>query len=126
MKIFGREPAQLLALLAILVELGAAIGLPLDEQQQAYVNAAATAVMGALLAWTVAREQFAALVGGAVAAVGQLAVSLGVDVSPNTIAMIGTAITAALAYWLYGKVTAPVAPDGSQVPKVVPGEVVRR
>ncbi|WP_242892393.1 hypothetical protein [Actinomadura litoris] len=117
MKILGREPAQWLAFLAIAVELAAGWGLDLSEQQQAAINAAATAVMGFVLAWTVAREKAAAAAGGMVAALGQLAVSLGVDISQERIAMTGAAITAGMAFWLYGRVTAPVAPDGSKVPR---------
>ncbi|MDL4812832.1 hypothetical protein [Actinomadura opuntiae] len=126
MKIFGREPAQWLAALAILVELLVAVGVPLTKDQQSYVNAAATAVMGALVAWTVAREKFAALAGGAVFALGQLAVSLGLDVSQDTIAAIGSAITAGLALWLYGKVTPPVSEDEVQARRARKAEARQR
>lgn len=118
MKWFGREPAQWLAFLAIVVQLAVAVGVPLSEQQQAGVNAAATAVMAAILAWTVNRGAFAALAGGAVATVGQLAISLGVDVTQEKIAAFGAAVTAGLALWLYGKVTAPVS--GEQAARKTP------
>ena len=118
MKIWGREPAQWLAALAIAVELAAGWGLPLSEPQQAAINAAATAVMGLALAWTVSRDKVAAAAGGVVFALGQLAVSLGVDVSQERIAMTGAAITAGLAFWLHGRVTAPVDANMERVPKV--------
>jgi hypothetical protein len=116
-KIFGREPAQWLALLAIAVELAVGWGLPLTEEQQSLVNAAATAVMGFAIAWTVAREKVAAAAGGMVVALGQLAVSLGLEISQERIAMTGAALTALLAFWLHGKVTAPVDADGNPVPR---------
>lgn len=117
MKLFGREPAQWLAALAIVVELAVGLGLPLNDTQQGWVNAAATAVMGLLIALTVAHEKIAAAAGGVVFALLQLAASLGLNVSQDKIAMIGSGITALLAFWLYGKVTAPVASDGTRVPK---------
>lgn len=116
MKILGREPAQWLACIAIVVQLAAGAGLPLSEGQQAALNAAATAAFGFALAWTVAREKLAAAAGGLVGALLQLAVSLGAHISQDSIAAIGAGITALLAWWLYGKVTAPVAADGSTVP----------
>lgn len=127
MRIWGREPAQWLAALAIAVEVAAGWGLPLNETQQAAVNAAATALMGLFLAWTVAREKVAAAAGGVVGALGQLAISLGVDVSQEKIAMTGAAVTALLAFWLYGKVTAPVDANMERVPKqrVIRGQVER-
>lgn len=127
MKLFGREPAQWLAALAIVVELAVGLGLPLNDTQQGYVNAAATAVMGLLIAVTVAHEKIAAAAGGVVFALLQLAASLGLDVSQDKIAMIGSGLTALLAFWLYGKVTAPVDANMDRVPKrrVIPGRVER-
>ncbi|MFB4307005.1 hypothetical protein [Actinomadura sp. GTD37] len=127
MKLFGREPAQWLAVLAIAIQLAAGWGLPLSEGQQAAINAAATAVMGFVLAWAVSKEKAAAAAGGVIGALGQLAVSLGVEVSQERIAMTGAAITALLAFWLYGKVTAPVDANMERVPKVkvISGRVER-
>jgi hypothetical protein len=126
-KLFGREPAQWLAALAIAIQLLVAWGVPLSEQQQAAVNAAATAVMGLVLAWTLAREKVAAAAGGVVFALGQLAVSVGFDISQERIAMTGAAITAGMAFWLHGRVTAPVDANMNRVPKqrVISGTVER-
>lgn len=127
MKLFGREPAQWLAALAIAIELAVAWGWDLSEGQQAAVNAAATAVMGLVLAWTLAREKVAAAAGGVVAALGQVAVSVGVDVSQERIALTGAAITALVAFWLHGRVVAPVDGNMNKVPKqkVIQGRVER-
>lgn len=120
MKIFGREPAEWLALVAVLVELAVAWGIDLTETHQGYINAVATAVMGLAIAATVAREKIAAAVAGFVVAALQLAVSLGVEVSQEKIAMTGVAITVALAFWLRNQVTAPITDDGARVPTVSP------
>ncbi|MFV2172360.1 hypothetical protein ACFHW2_11740 [Actinomadura sp. LOL_016] len=117
MKILGRQPAQWLALLAMFLQLGAAWGLELSEIQQGAINAAATAVFGFALAWTAARERAAAAAGGLVGAAGQLAVVFGADFSQEQIGMTAAFITAGLAFWLYGKITAPITPDGTRVPK---------
>jgi hypothetical protein len=52
-KIFGREPALWLALLAVIVKLSTAFGLDLTDKQQAVINAAAAALVGVLVAISV-------------------------------------------------------------------------
>ena len=123
--VFGRQPAWWLAFLAVIVELGAAAGLPLSEGEQAAINAAATAVMGFLVALSVAREQALPLVTGLVAAAAQLAISFGAHLDAHTIALVGTAVTMALAWYWHMNVTAPVDADGQTVPKakIIQGRV---
>lgn len=59
--------------------------------------------MGLLIAVTVAHEKIAAAAGGAVFALLQLAASLGLDVSQDKIAMIGSGLTALLASGCTGR-----------------------
>lgn len=118
MKIFGRDPSVWLTIVAVLVQFLVAWGVNLTEQQQSWINAAATAAMGLLLALTVSHDQIVAAAGGLLGAVLQLGVSFGLDVSQHQIAVAGALLTAVLAAWLHGKVTAPVARDGTRVPKV--------
>lgn len=116
--IFGRQPAWWLAFLAVVVELGAAAGLPLSEGEQAALNAAATAIMGFIVALTVAREKALPLVTGLVGAAAQLAISFGAHLDAHTIALVGTAVTMALAWYWHMNVYAPVDPDGNKVEPV--------
>lgn len=118
MKILGRDPAVWLGLVAVVVQTVVAWGLDLTKDQQGYINAAATALVGLILAVTVSHEQIVAAAGGLLGAVLQLAVAFGAHISQDQITTAGALLTAALAAWLHGKVTAPIAPDGSRVPKV--------
>jgi nicotinamide riboside transporter PnuC len=120
MKIFGRDPAAWLGLVAVGVEFLVAVGVDLTEQEQSWINASATAAMGLLIAATVARDQIIPAAAGLLGAVLQLAVSFGAHISQEQITMAGALLTAALAFWLRTQVTAPVAPDGTRVPRVLP------
>lgn len=117
MKIFGRDPAAFLAIVAVGVQAVVAWGVDLSETQQAAINAAATLVMGLAIALVVARDQIIPAAGGALGAVLQLLVAFGFDISADKIATAGALLTAVLAAWLRTQVTAPVAPDGTRVPK---------
>lgn len=124
MKIFGRDPAVWLGLVAVGVQALVAWGIDLTETQQSVVNAAATAVMGLLIAVSVARDQVVPAAAGALVAVLQLLVAFGVHLTQEKIATAGAVLTAVLVAWLRTQVTAPIAPDGTRVPKMVPGKVV--
>lgn len=118
MRIFGREPAAWLAFLAVVVEMAVAYGIHLTEQEQAGINAVATGAFGFALAWSVAREKAIPIAAGLVTAVLQLAVAFGVHLSAHQVATAGALVTAGLAFWLHGKVTAPIDANGSRVPPV--------
>jgi len=117
MKILGRDPAVWLGLVAVIVQALVAWGVDLTKDQQGYINAAATALMGLILAVTVSHEQVVAAAGGLLGAVLQLAVAFGAHISQDQIATAGAVVTAVLAAWLRTQVTAPVAADGTKVPK---------
>lgn len=117
MKVFGREPAVWLGLVAVGVQFAVAWGVSLSEEQQAGINAVATLAMGLAVAVMSARDQIVPAASGLLVGVLQLAVAFGFDLSQEKITTAGALLTALLALWLRTQVTAPVAADGTQVPK---------
>lgn len=117
MKVFGREPAVWLGLIAVAVQFAVAWGVSLSEEQQAGINAVATLAMGLAVAVMSARDQIVPAASGLLVGVLQLAVAFGFDLSQEKITTAGALLTALLALWLRTQVTAPVAADGTQVPK---------
>ncbi|MFJ8677208.1 hypothetical protein [Streptomyces sp. NPDC093589] len=107
MKIFGREPALLLGLFAIVVKLAAAFGLDVSSEQQAWVNAVAAAAVGLALA-VMAGDGVSAAVLGFVQAALALAVGLGLDWSDDRQAVVMSFAAAVVAMWDRTQVTAPV------------------
>lgn len=117
MKVFGREPAVWLGLVAVGVQFAVAWGVSLSEEQQAGINAVATLAMGLAVAVMSARDQIVPAASGLLVGVLQLAVAFGFDLSQEKITTAGALLTALLALWLRTQVTAPVAADGTRVPK---------
>lgn len=117
MKIFGRDPAAFLAIIAVAVQAVVAWGVDLSEQQQAAINAAATLVMGLVIALVVARDQIIPAAAGALGAVLQLLVAFGAHLSQNQVATAGALLTAVLAAWLRTQVVAPIDATGNRVPR---------
>ena len=115
MRIFGRDPAVILGLVAVVVQALVAFNTSLTDEQQGLINAAATALMGVAIAFMAARDQIVPAVGGAVVAVLQLAVAFGANLTQEQIGTAAALLTTLLAFWLRTQVTAPVAPDGSTV-----------
>jgi hypothetical protein len=109
MKIFGREPAAWLALIAVAVKLSTAFGLDLTDGQQATINAVAAALIGLLVAFTVHDGIGAAAVGFVQAALA-LAVGFGLHWSPDQQAVVMSFVSAVVAMWTRTQVTAPVPP----------------
>ncbi|MFI7096829.1 MULTISPECIES: hypothetical protein [unclassified Streptomyces] len=108
MKIFGREPAALLTLVAVLVKMLAAFGMDVSSEQQAVVNAVAAAAVGVAVAYTVHDGLGAALL-GFVQAVVALAVGFGLDWSAEKQAVVLSVAAAVVAMWDRTQVTAPVS-----------------
>lgn len=117
MKLFGREPAVWLGLVAVAVQFLVAWGVDFSGEQQAGINAVATLVMGLAVAVMSARDQIVPAASGLLVGVLQLAVAFGFDLSQEKITTAGALLTALLALWLRTQVTAPVAADGTRVPK---------
>lgn len=83
-KIFGREPALILGLIASAIQLFSAVALPLSIEQQGVLNAVAVAVVGLVTAVAVSAEKAAPAVLGLVQAVLACALAFGLALEPAT------------------------------------------
>lgn len=117
-KIFGREPATVLALFAIIVKLAAAFGWDASTDVQAWVNGAAAAALGIILA-IVAKDGIGAAVIGFAQAALALAVGLGLDWTSEKQAVVLTAVTIVVGMWDRTQVTAPVPANAVKRPASV-------
>jgi hypothetical protein len=118
MKIFGREPALILALFAATVQVGSTFIWHLTSEQQAWVNATAVALAGFITAVLV-HDGVQAAVLCLVQAVLSLAVGFGAHIAPGEQAVIMAAIAAGIALWVRDRVTAPV--PASEISIMRPG-----
>ncbi|MDK0525017.1 hypothetical protein [Streptomyces sp. ML-6] len=107
MKIFGREPAVLLSLIAVLVKLVAAFGIEVSGEQQAVINAVAAAAVGVALA-VMAHDGVGAALLGLIQAAIALAVGFGLDWSAEQQAVVLSAAAGVVAMWDRTQITAPV------------------
>lgn len=110
MKIFGREPATILAFIAVTLKLGAAYGLGVDETQQALIMAFLACIVAVAEAFILkSGAVFAALVNlghGALA----LFLGFGLEMSAQTQALWMLVIEGGLALVVIRpQVTAPIA-----------------
>lgn len=104
--LFGREPALWLALVAVAVKLSTAFGLDLTSDQQAVINAVASALVGLVIAIAVHDGVGAAVLNfiqGGIA----LAVGFGLHWSPEQQAVVLSFASAVIAMWTRTQVTAP-------------------
>lgn len=106
MKLFNREPALWLGLVAIVVKVVAAFGLDVSDDQQAWINAVAAALVGLVLA-VVASDAIGAAVLGFAQAVLALAVGFGLDWSAEQQAVVLAFATAVVAMFDRTQVIAP-------------------
>lgn len=109
MKIFGREPALLLGLVASAVQLFSAIVLPLTVEQQGVLNAVAVAIVGVVTAVAVSSEKGAAAVVGLAQAVLALALAFGWAASPEVQGAVMAFVTAIASAYVRTQVSAPVS-----------------
>ena len=107
-RIFGREPAAWLALVAVAVKLLAAFGLDVTADQQAGINAVAAAAMGVLIA-VIAHDGLGAAIIGLTQAALALALGFGLDWSADRQAVVMAAVTVVVGMWDRTQVTAPVS-----------------
>jgi hypothetical protein len=110
MKVFGREPAAWLGLVAVIVKLVAAFGLDVSADQQAAINGIAAAAMGVLVAAFVHDGLGAAIIGLAQAALA-LGLGYGLDWTADRQAVVMAAVTVVVAMWDRTQVTAPIPAD---------------
>jgi hypothetical protein len=106
-KLFGREPALWLALVAVGVKLLTAFGLDVSTNQQAVINAAAAAIVGLIVAVLV-HDGVSAAVLGLVQAGIALAVGFGLHWSADQQAVVMSAAAALVAMFVRTQVTAKV------------------
>lgn len=110
MKIFGREPAAILAFIAVVIKLVAAFGINLTTDQQAVLNAVAAAAVGLAVA-VMAHDSLAAPIYGLAQAGLALAVGFGLHWSADQQAIVLSAVQVAVAMFLRTQVTAKVPAD---------------
>ena len=117
MKIFGREPAALLAFVAVAIKLLAAFGIDLSSDQQAVLNAVAAAAVGLLVA-VLAHDALSAPLYGFAQAGLALAVGFGLHWSADQQAVVLSFVQVAVAMFVRTQVTAK-APAASAAPQGV-------
>lgn len=105
MKIFNREPAALLAFVAVAIKLIAAFGVNLSSDQQAVLNAVAAAGVGLAVAFMAHNALAAPLYGFAQAALA-LAVGFGLHWSADRQAVVLSFVQVAIAMFVRTQVTA--------------------
>lgn len=115
MKIFNREPALWLGLIAIGVKLLAAFGLDVSADQQAVINAVAAALVGLALA-VMAHDAIGAAVLGFAQAALALALGFGLDWSAEQQAVVLAAAAAVVAMWDRTQITAPAPASAAPRP----------
>ena len=108
MKIFGREPALILGVIASAIQLVSATVLPLSVEQQGVLNAVAVAVFGFVTAWAVSAEKAAPAVLGLVQAVLACALAFGLHLEPATQGAVMAFATALVSAFVRQQVVAPV------------------
>jgi hypothetical protein len=108
----SRDPALWLTLFATAVRLFGAFVINLDADHQAWLNAAATALAGLIVAFIVKKDgQVPAILGFAQALIA-LAVGFGLHISAEGQAAIMSFIGAAAAAFVRTQVVAPVTAEG--------------
>lgn len=111
-KIFGREPAALLAFAAVVIKLLAAFGVQISSDQQAVLNAVAAAAVGLLVA-VLAHDALAAPLYGFAQAALALAVGFGLHWSADQQAVVLSFVQVVIAMFVRTQVTARLAREGA-------------
>ena len=111
---FSRDPALWLTLLATAVRLGSAFLFHFTTEQQAVVNAAATAIAALIVAFAVRHEGQVAAILGVAQALLALAIGFGLHVSAENQAVIMSFVGAVAAAFVRTQVVAPVNADGDK------------
>lgn len=119
--LLGREPALWSALLTSAIAMVSAFVLPLDEGQQAVLNALVAAILGLITAVALKTDGISAAILGLVQAALAVGIGFGLALSPETQAVVMTFAAAVTGMFVRTQETAPVPatarPDS--VPHVV-------
>lgn len=118
-RIFGREPALWLALVAILIKAASAFWFHADDHTQALVNAAAAAVIGLVVAAMTGNGVVAAILGFVQAAVA-LMVGFGFHITADSQALIMSLAAAIIAMFTRTQVTPTARPAPRAVRSAAP------
>lgn len=113
-KLFGREPAAILAFVASALMIVSQFVYPLTIDQQGAFNAVAMALVGIITAWAVAEDGGLALIVGLTKAVIALAISWGLHWTPEVQTLVMTFVTVTAQLFIRQNVVAPIRADGSE------------
>lgn len=108
MKLFGREPALVMAFLSSLIAVISALIFPLTDEQQGALNAVVLTLFGFVAAALLAKEKFVPALVGLIKAVIAVAISFGLHMTPEVQALVLTLVSAAAALWYRPQVVASV------------------
>lgn len=111
MKVFGREPALILAFIATAIQVASTLALNLSVEQQGYLNAAIAALFGVVTAVAVSMERAVPALIGFIQAAVAVAIAFGVEVRPEVLTAITALVAAAGAMFVRTQVSAPVPPE---------------
>lgn len=115
-KIFGREPATILSLIASAIMMFTSFIYPLTDDQQGGLNAVAMGLVGIFSYWAIAEDGGLALLVGLAKAMLALGLAFGLDMSGEQQAVLMSFVTiAAQTLIVRPNVIAPVKADGSNV-----------
>jgi hypothetical protein len=112
-KIFGREPALWLAVVAAAVQLVAYWVFPLTDAQQGVINAVATALFGTITAFAVSAEKGVPFLLGLLQALIALALAFGLKLDPGAQVAIMAFATTVASFITRTQVVAPVPPSAT-------------
>lgn len=108
MKIFGREPVLILAVVSIVLKLGAAYGLDVSETQQTLINTVLSCAVAVASAWVLRNGAVGAAIMQFSSALLALFVGFGLDMSSEAQAGWMSLVAAVLAVVERPQVTPPV------------------
>lgn len=115
MKIFGREPAAVLAFIASALMMFSQFIYPLSIDQQGAFNAVAMAMVGIITAWAVAEDGGLALIVGLCKALIALAISFGLHWTPDVQTLVMTFVTVTAQLMIVRpNVVAPITAGGEK------------
>lgn len=112
--IFGREPAVITAVIKAAITFVSLTVIPLTATQQASLNALAAVLLGAIVAWSVARERVLPLLVGVVEAGVYVGVQFGWDVGADVQAALLVLVGAVVALVTRDRVVAAVDENGDR------------
>jgi hypothetical protein len=113
MKIFGREPALVMAFLSSLITVFSAIIFHLSDTQQGGLNAVVVGLFGFITAALLEKEKFVPALVGLAKAVVAVAISFGLHWSPEVQGLVLTLVSTAAALWYRPQVVASVPPEAA-------------